>query len=216
MFKNLDDEVLESLLKGFTLERWETDREFYHKTEAYKRFHVILKGRVKTYQIDQESAREFTLFLLTNKDVFDVISLLDGQKHTKNFRTLDDVIVLSAPMDLARKWIEKHPAINKTLLPYLGHRMRMLESNLTDNVLSDIPTRLAKLILHNIDESSQQLQLINDLPNDEIASLVGSTRAVVNRHIQVLKTDGIIDTKRSRTHVKNIKALINKIESKLS
>jgi CRP/FNR family transcriptional regulator len=210
MFKNLDEETLGSLLKGFTLERWEKNRDFYNEPEAYRRFHVILKGRIKTYQIDPETAREFTLFLLTKNDVFDVVSLLDVQKHTTNFKTLDAVEVLCAPMDVARKWVEQHPEINKILLPYLGHVMRLLEVNLTDNVLSDIPTRLAKLILHNIDETSHELRLINDLPNDEIASMIGSTRAVVNRHIQTLKEEGIIDTTRRSTTVTNLKALIKK------
>lgn len=216
IFKNLDEETLKSLLQGFTLERWEKDTDFFDKPEAYRRFHVIIKGRLKVYQVDQQTDREFTLFLLTKNDVFDVISLLDGQKHTTNFKTLDVVDVLCAPMDVTRQWVEQHPEINKTFLPYLGHKMRLLEINLTDNVLSDIPTRLAKLILHNIDESSHQLELINDLPNDEIASMVGSTRAVVNRHIQTLKEEGIIDTTRRHTTVKNIKALIKKLEKRFN
>jgi CRP/FNR family transcriptional regulator len=216
IFKNLDEETLKSLLQGFTLERWEKDVDFFNKPEAYRRFHVILKGRLKVYQIDQQTGREFTLFLLTKNDVFDVVSLLDGQKHTTNFKALDTVEVLCAPMAEARKWVEQHPEINKTFLPYLGYKMRLLEVNLTDNVLSDIPTRLAKLILNNIDESSQQLRLINDLPNDELASMVGSTRAVVNRHIQTLKEEGIIDTSRRHTTVKNIRALIKKIENRFN
>ncbi len=212
MFKRLEDDTLISLLESFTLERWGKNTDFINQPESYRRFHVILKGRIKIYQIDPKTTREFTLFLLTKNDVFDVVSLLDHKKHTTNFKTLDAVDVLCAPMDVARHWVENHPEINKALLPYLGRKMRMLEINLTDNVLSDIPTRLVKLILDNVDESSQQLQLINDLPNDEIASMLGSTRAVVNRHIQTLKEEGIIDTKRRSTTITNLKALIKKIE----
>lgn len=212
IFKDLNDETLKSILKGLTLERWKKNTDFYNKPEAYRRVHIIINGRLKMYKTDDKSSREFTLFLLTKNDVFDVISLLDGKKHTTNFKTLDTVEVLCTPMDVAKKWVEQHPEINKALLPYLAERMRLLEVNLTDNVLSDIPTRLAKLILKNIDQSSNELQLINDLPNDEIASLVGSTRAVINRHIQNLKEDGIIDTSRRHTQVKNINALIKKIE----
>lgn len=178
IFKDLNEETLFSLLEGFKLERWGKDTEFCDDSEFHKKFYVILKGRVKTFQIDPKTMREFTMFILTEKDVFDVVSLLDGEKHSENIKTLDDVDVLYAPMDVVRGWIEKYPKINKTLMPYLAYRMRMLEINLSDNVLNDIPTRLAKLILDNIDETTQQLQLINDLPNNEIASLIGSTRAV--------------------------------------
>ena len=212
IFNSLDDEKLGIFLQGFTLEKWKKNVEFIDSINTQRKFYIILKGRIKTYQINTHSAREFTLFLLTENDVFDVISLLDGKKHTANFKSLDAVQVLSAPIEHMRLWVEQHPEINKTLLPYLANRMRALETNLTDNVLSDIPTRLAKLILQNIDASSMQLQLINDLSNEEIASLVGSTRAVINRHIQNFKKAGIIDTDKRRTRVKDIKALVNKIE----
>jgi CRP/FNR family transcriptional regulator len=215
MFKNLNDKTLASLLAGFKLERWEKDAEYLNSSRIKRNFYVILKGRVKSFQFDPKTGREFTLFMLTENDIFDVIALLEKQKHISNFKALDNVDLLCAPISVARLWVKENPEINRTLLPYLGKRMRLLEDNLTDNVLSDIPTRLAKLILYNIDDSSQQLRLINDLPNDEIASLIGSTRAVVNRHIQILKKAGIIDTSRSTTQVKNIKALIEKLEGSL-
>ncbi len=212
IFNALSDASLETLLKVFTLERWGKNTEFIDNSDTHRKFYVILNGRVKTYQINPQSAREFTLFLLTKNDVFDVISLLDGKKHTVNFKSLDPVEVLTAPMKKVRLWVAQNPEINKTLLPYLGKRMRSLEINLTDNVLSDIPTRLAKLILKNIDAASLELQLINDLSNEEIASLVGSTRAVINRHIQNFKKAGIIDTEPRSTRIKNIQALVKKIE----
>ena len=192
-FKNIDKNILNTLLKVMTLKSWEKGQEFYSINDTLRRFHIILKGRVKVYQIDPTTTREFTLYILTENDVFDVITLLDGHKHTKLFKTLDTVTVLNIPMEMARKWIQIHPEINKTLMPYLASRMRSLETNLTNNVLSDIPTRLAKLILQNIDKSSNELQLIHNLTNDEIASLIGSTRAVVNRHLQRLKKEGIIN-----------------------
>lgn len=213
LFNKLDDETLESLLKEFRYDFWEKGTEYIDSTVTQRNFYVILKGRIKSFQIDPISGRELTLFILSKNDVFDVISLLDGDRHSINYKALDNAEVLSAPMDKVRTWIGQHPVIDRTLLPYLGQRMRLLESNLTDNVLLDIPTRLAKLILHNIDESAQEFQSINNLSNIEIASLIGSTRAVINRHIQVLKQEGIITTTKRHTQVMNIKALIKKIES---
>jgi CRP/FNR family transcriptional regulator len=58
------------------------------------------------------------------------------------------------------------------------------------------------------------LELINDLPNDEIASMIGTTRAVVNRHIQELKKAGAITTKRSHIDIKDLQALIAIAEEK--
>ncbi|GGG37167.1 Crp/Fnr family transcriptional regulator [Bizionia arctica] len=214
LFQNLDADTMISLMDCFALKKWEKNTEFFHGDHTFYQFFIIISGRLKMYQINPENGREFTVFLLTQNDVFDVISLLDGLKHSMNFETLDDVEVLSAPTHVMRKWIETHPKINKTLLPYLGRHMRMLETNLTDNVLSDIPTRLAKLLLSNINESSHELQLINDLPHDEIANLIGSTRAVVNRHIQLFKKEGMLEIHRKNTIISDLELLLDMVSTK--
>lgn len=214
LFKNLDNDTIVSLMDCFSLKKWKKNTVFFHADQTLFKFFIIISGRMKMYQIDSENGREFTVFLLAQNDMFDVISLLDGQKHSMNLETLDDVEVLVAPIDKMREWIETHPMINKTLLPYLAKQMRILETNLTDNVLSDIPTRLAKLILSNVDETSHQLQLINDLPHYEIANLIGSTRAVVNRHIQNFKKSGILDIHRKDTSIIDLELLLDRVSEK--
>jgi len=81
-------------------------------------------------------------------------------------------------------------SVNRTLLPYLGKQIRDLEELASDLSLHDTATRLAKLILRHLDHESQQqqeLKLINDLSNEELASMIGSVRVVVNRHLIKLK-----------------------------
>jgi len=215
IFSNLSDPVLNALLEGLKLKKWEKDFEFYTTNDVNENFHIILSGRVKIFQINEETDREITVFLLQKHDVFDIISLLDQQKRSTNFKALDDAEILSVPMQVMRNWIDTYPEINKTLLPYLGKRMRMLEDSLTDNALTDIPTRLARLIARNINQSSKELQLINDLSHNEIASMIGSTRAVVNRHIQDFKKSGIIETTHKTTKIISLEKLLDKIESDL-
>ncbi len=215
IFSNLTKDVLNSFLEGLKLKKWKKDTEFFTTNDVNENFYIILSGRVKIFQINQETGREFTVFLLKKHDVFDIISLLDQKKRSTNFKTIDNTEILSAPMNVVRGWIDSFPEINKTLLPYLGQRMRMLEESLTDNALTDIPTRLARLIARNIDQSSNELQLINDLSHNEIASMIGSTRAVVNRHIQNFKKAGILATTHKKTRIINLEKLLDKIESDL-
>lgn len=214
LFEHLDNETLVSLMDCLTFKKWKKHTEFFYGEQTYFKFFIIISGRLKMYQTAIQNGREFTVFLLNENDVFDVISLLDGLKHPMNFEALDDVEVLYTPIEVMRQWIEKHPKINKTLLPYLGKCMRKLEVNLTDNVLSDIPTRLAKLILSNVNESTHQLQLINDLSHDEIANLIGSTRAVVNRQIQIFKKAGMLDIHRKSMSIVDLKGLLDEVSGK--
>jgi hypothetical protein len=73
-------------------------------------------------------------------------------------------------------------------LPYLGKPIRTLEELASDLSLHDTATRLAKLILRHVDHENQppELKLINDVSNKELASMIGSVRVVVNRHLTKL------------------------------
>jgi CRP/FNR family cyclic AMP-dependent transcriptional regulator len=215
IFSNLEESILDEFISNLKYKKWEKRLTFFYENETLQNFHIIISGRVKIFQMNENTNRDFTVFLLKKHDIFDVVSLLDYEKRSTNFKALDDTEILSMPMKNAREWIALHPEINKTLLPYLGKRMRMLEENRTETVLTDIPTRLAKLIAKNINESSQELQLINDLSHNEIAGLIGSTRAVINRHLQVLKKEGILDTKNKSTKILNLEKLLKKMESKI-
>lgn len=177
-------------------------------------FYFIVAGRLKAYQIEEHTARELTFFILKKGDVFDVLCLLDGCVHDIYYESLDRVGLLSIPMKKMQDWVKEHPGINKNLLPYLSRQLRTLEDYASNITLIPISVRLARLILKNINSESRELELINDLSNEEIANLIGSTRAVVNRHLQHFKKDGIINIGRQKVEIKNINLLLEKANGK--
>ena len=177
-------------------------------------FYFIVAGRLKAYQIEEHTARELTFFILKKGDVFDVLCLLDGCVHDIYYESLDRVGLLSIPMKKMQDWVKEHPGINKNLLPYLSRQLRTLEDYASNITLIPISVRLARLILKNINSESRELELINDLSNEEIANLIGSTRAVVNRHLQHFKKDGIITIGRQKVEIKNINLLLEKANGK--
>lgn len=210
LFKHLSEEAVISLLENCKHIVWEKDTEFYAGDNCSNNFYIILTGRLKTYKSNYDTDRNYTLSLLGKDDVMDIMALIDGCKHNINFTTIDDVEVLCTSMTKMRVWMEIHPEIYKTFMPYMVNQMRVLETNLTDNVLADIPTRLARLFMSNCDET-KHLEKINDLSHNEIANMIGSTRAVVNRHIQQFKREGIISVQRKHTDVLNYQLLMERV-----
>lgn len=177
-------------------------------------FYFIVSGRLKAYQMEENYAREFTFFLLKKGDVFDILCLLDGCVHEIYYESIDRVVLLSIKMKKMQEWVRKNPGINKNLLPYLGKQMRVIEDYASNVTLIPISARLARLILKYINSESRELELINDLSNEEIANLIGSTRAVVNRHLQQFKQDGIINIGRQKVEIKNLTLLLERANVK--
>lgn len=212
LFKDLEEDLLTGFLPVFQEETWPKNTCNITKSPTLYRFYIIANGRIKIYRIDPESSREFTMFILTRNDVFDILCLLENCEHKVFYESLDEVTLLSVPIETMRDWIKKYPQINKSLLPYMGKQIRALEEYTSNVVLADISSRLAKLILTHINQRSKKLELINDLSNDELANLIGSTRAVVNRHLQQFKKDGILEISRKKVQIKNLELLLKQAE----
>ncbi|TQI70842.1 CRP/FNR family transcriptional regulator [Gramella sp. Hel_I_59] len=213
LFNDVSEEHLEELHGNFYIEKWPRQTCLVHCEKFLFHFYIIKNGRVKMYHTDFESAKEHTIFLLKNGDVFDLFCLLDGIKHKAYYECLDHTEVLAIPMDKLRNWLQSYPEYYKNFLSYAGRSMRMLEENVSQLVFSDITTRLLHLLLKNIDRTSNKLTNINDLPDKELAFLIGSSRAVVNRHLQKMKKMGLIKISRNKLQVKNVSLLVQQLEN---
>ncbi|WP_297692583.1 Crp/Fnr family transcriptional regulator [uncultured Eudoraea sp.] len=204
---------IEKLLDLMTAEKWNV-RSFKSSIEVSSTFHFIVSGRLKVFKSNPDSGREHTVFLLSQGDVFDVLSLLDTKPHDVYWEAFDTSEVLKVSMDHMRNWINEYPTVHKAILYYLGHRMRQLMDVATDVTLHSTLVRLSNLLLKNINGETRKLELINNLPNEEIAGLIGTTRAVVSRHIQELKRCGAISVGRKQINVKNLQLLLSIAEEK--
>jgi CRP-like cAMP-binding protein len=216
LFRNLDEKTIQDMLLSFQRKTWGKNSVSTDTIKTSKRFYVLLSGRLKVSRTNPETGREQTIFLLGPGDVFDIICLLDGKAHDVDTSAMDDLEVLSAPLDEVRDWIERHPKFNNTFLRYLGKQVRQLEELATDLSFYDTWTRLVKLIVNHLDpDHPPKLRLISDLSHEDLASMIGSVRVVVNRHIQNLKREGILKTGRKFLEITDLDKLLSKIEGGL-
>lgn len=216
ILRKLGDDKLEKILALSETEVWPKKTCNISKNRIFNRFHFVISGRLKMYRLDADTGREFTLCLLQKDDVFDVIRLLDDQVHDVFLETLDRVHLLSLPLPFMRQLLDEMPQIKKNLLPYVACQMRCLEEYATDITLVDVPKRLARLLLSRINPETKELEVINDFSNEELAGLIGSTRAVVNRHLQEFKAEGILSLGREKLRVKSLQRLLHKANPGIS
>jgi CRP/FNR family transcriptional regulator len=139
---------------------------------------------------------------------------MDSHSHDVFWEALDDMELLQINIDHIRTWVADNPKVQGRIMNYLGQRMRQLEGIATDISLNNTLVRLCHLLLKHVNDESHKLTLIDNLGNDELASLIGTTRAVVNRHIQELKHCGAITVGRKHIDIQNISRLLEIAEEK--
>ena len=216
LFGGLSDATLKEIVQRTTLAIWPKGRSVTAE-DIREELHFIISGRVKIIQINEETGRAVTLFLLGPGDIFDILYLLDGKPGNVLFEASDEVVLLTMPMGAAHHWIMQHPAFNRVFLPYIGKAMRALEDLSGDLALYDTETRLAHLIIRHLDgETHNPLSLINDMSHESLAEMIGSVRTVVNRQLQNWQKQGIISMHNGQITLKKLEILLEKANSLIS
>ncbi|WP_457593620.1 Crp/Fnr family transcriptional regulator [Hydrogenimonas sp.] len=211
LFGGLKEEELDTILQSGRITTY-SKSESIDNDEGIECLNIIIKGAVKLSQIDPQSGRSITPFILHPGDIFDIFSLLDGERHISFPVALDETILLRTDMEEARKWLHEFPEFNKQMLPYLGGMMRELEAFSEALVFDDTATRLAKLILkHTHPEKSENnhfpVRLINKISHETLAEMIGSVRSVVTTQLNKMKAEGLILSRRGELLVKELEQL---------
>lgn len=200
-----------TIRKAITVEAGKTP---FTSEDTLRYFYIIVSGKIKISHINLETSKEQTTQLLGRGDMFDVISLLDGRMHEYVATALEKSEIIQIPIEHVKERLTNDPEFNRFFFPYLAKQMRHMESLAVDLSLYDVYHRLLRLIARHIEHTDEgvDLHLINDLSHEELAALIGTVRKVLNRSLQQLKREGIIDVSRKKLMLHDLEALFDALE----
>ncbi len=181
--------------------------------DTLKYFYFVISGTIKIYQVDLETAKEQTLYMLSRGDMFDVVSLLDGQPNEYISEVLEDTHLIQLPLSDVQEMILKDPKFRQYFYSYLASKLKSMEELALSLSFYDVYQRVLHLFAKftEIKNGKAQLRVIENLKHEDIASMVGSVRKVVNRSLQKLKSEGIIDIGRKNIQIKNFQKLLDRL-----
>lgn len=165
--------------------------------------YIVLSGKIKVSRINHSNGKEQILKILRKSDIYDISYILNPKLEDKyNIITaLEDTEVLELPINIIRKWIDINIEFKEFFYSHVSEYINSLES-LTENIsLESTYSRLLTLITNNFNPNSKQYKILDNLTHEEIAALIGTVRAVLNRDLQKMKEEGIIDIKRKKIEV---------------
>jgi len=177
-------------------------------------FYFVLSGKIKIFQIDFTSSKEQTLYLLSRGDMFDVVSLLDGKPNEYLSEVLEDAKLIQVPLNDVKKMIEQDSEFRQYFYKYLASQLKAMENLAVSLSFYDVYQRILQLFARFtvVEDGKAKLRVIDNINHEELASLVGSVRKVVNRALQKIKKDGIIEVSRKNIHITNFQKLLDKLD----
>ncbi len=213
IFQGLDQSFEQQLIEYGKVLSFKKKETPFLDDELTRFFYIVLKGKIKSFQMNLDSAKEQTLFVYRSGDMFDTIILLDGKPHDVLYEVLEKSDVLQLPIEKVREWLRTNEQFNRHFFPYLASQMRHAEELASDLSLYSTAERLSKLLLQNINPNDRHYyQLLQNLSKTEIAKLLGTVRNVVERHLKELEEQQIIENQRKNIYVKDVKKLLEQSE----
>ncbi|CAA6799155.1 MAG: Cyclic nucleotide-binding protein [uncultured Sulfurovum sp.] len=213
LFKDLDQSFEQQFLKYGKIVSFKKKETLFLNGELSKFFYIVLKGKIKSFQMNLVNAKEQTLFVYRAGDMFDTLILLDGKVHDVLYEVIESSEVLELPIEKVREWLKTNEQFNQHFFPYIASQMRHTEELASDLALHSTAERLSKLLLQNMNpDDDHHYQLLQNLSKTEIAKLLGTVRNVVERHLKELESDQIIENQRKNIYVKDVKKLLENSE----
>ena len=215
LFENLSEEALSEIVSSMRLESWKKGYSFPCFTTSEPYFYILVRGRVKVSRQHDSTGRELTLFVHGPGDGFNILNMIDGGNTEFFVTALDDVDVLSAPISLWINWLDKFPSLRTKMAGIASKQIKKLADLSSELALEDTMARLIHLLVKYLNEDESGVNLIQNLPQEELANMIGTVRPVVARLLGELKREGLIDNHGGVIHINNLSKLLDKAENHL-
>lgn len=124
LFADLDTKALQELSTNLEKETIKSNQVIFWMGDNGDKLYIIQHGRVAISYIDEEGS-EVNLANLHSGAFFGELSLIDGMAHTATARAVDDVTLLTLSQENFYRFIDKHPALSRTIMFVLASRLRM-------------------------------------------------------------------------------------------
>jgi CRP/FNR family transcriptional regulator/CRP/FNR family cyclic AMP-dependent transcriptional regulator len=201
-FEKLQPEELQELYSRLKRRTYRPNETIYHKDDAGSTMYIIVEGTVKV-SVPSEVGTEMILTMLTTGDFFGELSLFDGKPRSASVTSAGITEVFVLYRDDFLEFIHKHPSIAIHVISTLCHRLRRTDNLVEDVVFLDIPARLAKKLLelsqtHGKKLPNNAVEIELRLTQQDIASMLGTTRESVNRQLVAFQERGFISIDRQR------------------
>lgn len=173
----------------------------FREGDRLDRVYIIRSGFVALGR--QQGTRRAVLFLLHDGEIAGDVPLLAGIPAPFDAMVVTDTSFVTIPAHVFLASMEQNPAFAKRWVLSLGARLAAWQARLDDLLAGDLRAQVASLLLHEA-SAAPRIHLTQEL----IANLLGARRTSVNRVLQALAGEGIIELRYGQILIRDPNGLV--------
>jgi CRP/FNR family transcriptional regulator len=194
-FNSIDAAQLKSLQHLFREVRYDKGTHFLAEGDWTDSLYFIVSGLVKVYKTSP-GGKEQVLHIAPPGDSLNDVSLYDGGPNAAGMVALTPVVLYTIEKKDIIRILKENSRLTMNVIRALAERIRRDSNLLEDLSSSQVLARLAKLFLGRY--GGEEVTVGLNLTQKDMASLVGSSREMVNRSLKAIEEMGGIRLSRRR------------------
>lgn len=213
LFKGLTEDEIEKLSMITTRRQFHKRTYVFMEGEDRDAVYFIQKGAVKTYKVDKDGNEQVINFLQAG-EMFPHVGFFDETPYPATAEVIQDAELLVIRIDEFDKLLVSQPQIAIKVMKIMGQKIGELARRIQDFISQDVQHRMIHQLVRIAEETGVQrkdgsIYINMPVTNQDFANMVGSSRETINRVINLLKKDEILDTTRKGITIYDLEGLRN-------
>lgn len=209
-FASLEGAVADQLARQVRTRRYAPGETIVVEGWPCEGLSFVVQGHVRVYRSTSDG-REQVLRVVGPGRTFNDAAAFDEGPNAESAIALDPATIGLVPGARLRTILDRYPEVARAATRVLAARQRALGQVVKDLAARDVTARVATLLLgcagrhdHMVEGAPEACARIT---HQEIATMVGSVREVVQRSLKELERAGAIKLERARIGITDIDAL---------
>lgn len=204
-FADLSDGVIEQLLPGTSLYRYERGEILFWEGDPCHGLHIIQMGSVKLFKISPQG-RELIINVFEEGATYNEVPVFDLGTNPVNVAALETCSVWVIDPEVIHATLARHPEMCRAVIANLSKNLRMLVNKVEELSFYQVTNRLARLI-SQLSEEQLSGERSYRITQDQLAARLGTVREVVARSLRELQRSGAIKVRQRQIEILDEKVL---------
>lgn len=219
LFSELNQEELQKV-RAITTQRTYKKKEYvFMEGEKREAVFFIHSGTVKTFKVDKEG-NEQIINLLRKGEMFPHIGFFDASPYPATAEVIQETELFVIRIDDFEELMLEHPQIAVKVMKMMSQKISELAQRIQTFISQDVRHRVIFSLLRLALESGKQTEqgVLIDMPitNQDFANMVGSSRETINRILNQLKKENLIEFGRDGILIRNMDQLNQLLDQPVS
>ncbi|MCK9518840.1 MAG: Crp/Fnr family transcriptional regulator [Dehalococcoidia bacterium] len=170
----LNDEELERLVPLLTERRFKPRQVLFAAGDPPERVYLLLKGRVKIYQV-AENGKEIILDVVGKGDVVGDMAIVEDGERIACAQAIDETVAVSISWEDFAHLLQSSPRLGFAMAELMARRLVGMQRTFMNIVSKPVSARLADTLLNRQEDGV----ILLGLTHQELAQTIGTSRETV-------------------------------------